>query len=93
MRGMPGMGEMPPPPRGMPMPPDGGPMHGGMGGREGHDPKEQLEKMLSNRLELTDDEKAKLKQLIDDEAKDFKTKLRASLTPDQQKQLDALPNF
>ena len=57
---------------------------------------------LSQRLSLTEDEKAKIKPIIDQQIEaqraamqkqmqDTKAKIRALLTPDQQKQLDALP--
>ncbi len=65
--------------------------------------------MLSNQLALTDDEKTRIKPIVQDQVaqlqaqreaqraamqkqiEDAKAKIRPLLTPDQQKQLDALP--
>jgi hypothetical protein len=97
---------------------NGGPgsgMGGGMmgGGRNGPpDPAQMSDRMLnrlSRQLSLTDDEKAKIKPVLDAQAAqmqkdmqaqqdarqkamaDTKAKIRALLTPDQQKELDAMP--
>ena len=87
--------------------------HRRVGGYLGRaDPAQISDRMLnrlSRQLSLTDDEKAKLKPVLDAQAaqmqkdmqaqrdarqkalSDTKAKVRALLTPDQQKQLDALP--
>jgi hypothetical protein len=93
----------------------GGGMGGGMmGGRRNGppDPALMTDRMLnrlSNQLSLTDDQKAKLKPILDAQAAemqkdmqtqhdamqksmdDTKAKIKALLTPDQQKQFDAMP--
>lgn len=92
----------------------GGPgMHGMMGGHFGPpDPAKMTDGILgflSNKLTLTDDEKAKIKPIVEQQVAqmqkdmeaqrlamqkkiaDAKAQIRPLLTPDQQKQLDALP--
>lgn len=92
----------------------GGPgMRGMMGGHFGPpDPAKMTDGILgflSNKLTLTDDQKAKIKPLIEQQVaqmqkdmeaqrlamqkkiEDAKAQIRPLLTPDQQKQLDALP--
>ena len=89
-------------------------MPGMMGGQKQGppDPATMTDKVLnrlSTQLNLTDDEKAKIKPLVLDTATqiqksmeaqraanqkamaDTKAKIKALLTPDQQKQLDAMP--
>ena len=86
----------------------------GMGGPMGAPPDpakmtDNVLNMLSTKLTLTDDQKAKLKPIIADQVtqiqkdmeaqraamqkdiEDAKAKIKPLLTPDQQKQLDALP--
>jgi hypothetical protein len=86
---------------------------GGPGGKNGPpDPAKMTDgilAMLTNKLSLTDDEKTKVKPIIQDQVtqlqaqmeaqraamqkqiEDAKAKIKPLLTPDQQKQLDALP--
>ncbi len=93
---------------------DGGHDMGMMGGEHNGpaDPAQMTDRMLnrlSHRLSLTDDEKAKIKPIIEAQATqmqkdrqaqmdarqkamdDTKAKIKALLTPDQQKELDAMP--
>jgi len=85
---------------------------GGMGGLINGDPAKMTDMVLnqlSGKLNLTDDEKAKIKPILQDQItaiqkqmeaqrqamqkqiEDTKAKIKPLLTPDQQKQLDALP--
>ncbi len=88
---------------------NGGPGGGSKPGGEGLPPNEAILQMLTQKLSLNDDEKAKVKAIIDShvaevqkqmeaqhaavkaQAEDAKAKIKPLLTPDQQKELDALP--
>jgi hypothetical protein len=98
------------PPPGMPAM---GGMHGMMDGPGGKpDPAKMTEMMLNNlsqKLTLTDDEKAKIKPIVEQQVAEIqkqreaqraamqkqieegKAKIKPLLTPEQQKQLDAMP--